>query len=154
MRELVSANERQSELAARVHVGCLWVSIRVLFERGGGRLRQNESPWVASVRSGSKSMDSIRSLVQDGPPFLAQILASRLVSFLRKIFLFSPMLWAIFDDFLCTYGILAYMKNVFAFSSNRRYVKEFIWGRPPRVAVQFVIFFAPGRFFGDLGSIF
>ena len=36
LRELVSANERQSELAARVHVGCLWVSIRVLFERGGG----------------------------------------------------------------------------------------------------------------------
>ena len=35
LRELVSANERQSELLARVHVGSLWVIIRVL-QVGGG----------------------------------------------------------------------------------------------------------------------
>ena len=115
MRELVSANERQSELAARVHVGCLWVSIRVLFERGG---RSVTSECVAMRGSGTKSMDSTRGLVHDGPPFFAQFLASRPLSFLRKMLFFSPMLWPIFDDFSSTYGILAYMKNVCACLSN------------------------------------
>ena len=57
---LVSANERQSELAARVHVGSLWVIIGVLQVGGEGRLRQMTSEWLASGRSGTKSYDSTR----------------------------------------------------------------------------------------------
>ena len=70
LRELVSANERQSELLARVRVGSLWVIIRVLQVGGEGRLRQNEWPWEEYVAQGQNRMILPVGRGMMDPPFL------------------------------------------------------------------------------------
>ena len=52
------------------------------------------------ARSGTKSMDSTRGLGHDGPPFFAQILVSRLASFLRKMYFF-PLCHGQFSVIVC-----------------------------------------------------
>ena len=100
-RELGSANERQSELLASVCVEGGFGSV-LGFCRSLGKVG-----YPFFLHSGTKSMDSTRGLVHDGPPLFAQILVSRPASFLRKMLFFSLLLWSIFGDFLCTFRLRA-----------------------------------------------